>query len=269
MDALAGLQPKYLLPAMLLFVPQTVVSAWRWKALVAPVCRISLLLAIRQTLAASALNLAVPSKLGDLSKAGMLPTRQSGERLGLAARVTAEKLADVIALTLLMAAGWLTTETGYLAVLLAGVWLAHLGINKVRKNWRSWWSLVPGSLTLWCLHLAQFHLFLWAAGVEATPADTLTRVPLAVFAGLLPVAMMGIGTRDAALIWLFADLAPASIMAAVGLLTALRYLVPGAIGIPLLSGVWPARKSNVESQRNAPARALDKAAGVREAETVQ
>lgn len=238
--ALRRLHPGYLAAAMFLFVPQTVASAWRWQALVAPVCRISLRAALRQTLAASALNLAVPSKLGDLSKAAMLPVLPR-ERLGLAARVTAEKLSDVIALAALLAAGWLGMGSSALACALAAIWVVHALVIRVPRIPLAWWSLVPGSLTLWCLHLAQLHLFLLAAGVPVSPAETLARVPLAIFAGLVPVALMGIGTRDAALVWLFADVAPASTMAAVGLLTALRYLVPGAAGIPLLAGVWPRR----------------------------
>src|SRR5262245_35518405 len=58
--------------AFLLFVPQTLVSALRWRALVWPLERLSIGQSVRQTLAASAVNLVLPSKLGDLSKAGML-----------------------------------------------------------------------------------------------------------------------------------------------------------------------------------------------------
>ena len=59
----------------------------------------------------------------------------------------------------------------------------------------------------------------------------------AIFAGLLPVTLWGIGTRDVALVWMFADVAPAPAMAVVGMLTALRYIVPGLAGIPCLSGI--------------------------------
>ncbi|MCH7479571.1 MAG: ATP synthase subunit I, partial [SAR324 cluster bacterium] len=57
---IAGLDPGYLAPALILFVPQTLVSAARWRFLATPVCRISLLEGTRQTLAASALNLVIP-----------------------------------------------------------------------------------------------------------------------------------------------------------------------------------------------------------------
>jgi hypothetical protein len=51
--AVAQLDLGYLALAFLLFVPQTLVSAWRWQRLAAPLCLISLGEAVRQTLAAS------------------------------------------------------------------------------------------------------------------------------------------------------------------------------------------------------------------------
>jgi hypothetical protein len=86
--------------------------------------------------------------------------------------------------------------------------------------------------------LLQIGWFLRAAGVEVGVQETIARVPPAIFAGLLPITLWGVGTRDAALVHLFADLAPASTMAVVGMLTALRYVVPGAVGIALVPGAF-------------------------------
>ncbi len=96
-------------------------------------------------------------------------------------------------------------------------------------------ALAAASLALWTLHLLQIDLFLKAAGVHVAWSEALARVPVAIFAGLAPVSFCGLGTRDSALVWMFADVASASAMAAVGLLTASRYLVPGAVGIPFLA----------------------------------
>src|SRR5690606_17149268 len=92
--ALRGLDAGYLAAAMALFVPQTVVSAWRWKRLAAPLCSISLGEAIRQTLAASAWNLIAPSKLGDFTKVAMLPADVASRRHALTL-VVCEKIGDV------------------------------------------------------------------------------------------------------------------------------------------------------------------------------
>lgn len=237
-STLAGLHPGYFAAAMLLFVPQTLLSGWRWQRLLSPVAKISAWEAVRQTLAASALNLVVPSKLGDLSKTAMTPVATARDRVAIGWRATVEKLTDAAALGLLLVFGQCGDDGRWLVGLVAAAWSVDFAWGMYCRNEnstaRSWWCLIPCSLLLWCLHLAQIDLLLKSAGVFVSPGEVLARIPLALYAGLVPVAAMGIGTRDAALVWLFSDVAAASTMAAVGLLTALRYLVPGAVGIPLL-----------------------------------
>jgi hypothetical protein len=237
--ALAALDPWLLAAALLLFVPQTLVSAWRWRALVGGLCPIELREALRQTLVASAWNLAAPSKLGDLSKAAMLPRLDHRQRAAAGALVALEKGADVAALTGLLACGasglGLGGATIGLAVLAGGCALLRIARGVPASLAGRVPALTAWSLGLWLLHLAQIDLFLKAAGVWVAPEVSLSRLPVAIFAGLLPIALWGVGPRDAALVWLFADVAPQATMAAVGLLTALRYLVPGAAGIALVA----------------------------------
>ena len=59
-------------------------------------------------------------------------------------------------------------------------------------------------------------------------------MPLAMFVGLLPISLFGVGTRDAAIIYLFSAYHPAEVMAGVGLYVSLRYFVPAAAGLPFL-----------------------------------
>ena len=245
---LASLDGLWLAGAFAMFVPQTLVSAWRWQGLAAGIQRISLATALRQTLAASALNLVVPSKLGDLSKAGMLPRQAMTPAAGL---VVVEKGSDVAALLVLLGLGWLGANS-FAVVLLTGAVIAGAawgfaaaavpasGLGRL-LGWRQAAGLASASLLLWMLHLAQFDLFLRAAGVHVSATDILSRIPVAIFAGLVPLTLWGIGTRDGALMWLFADVTTPAVMAGVGLLTALRYLVPGVAGIPCLRGVWASR----------------------------
>jgi hypothetical protein len=154
-------------------------------------------------------------------------------------RAVSEKGGDVAALAGLLLWGAVGWSVGWLA---AG-WLALCLLTWIvrrRSNQPSGvvtgLTFVLATLALWALHLTQIDLFLKAAGVFVPCQTMLARVPVAVFAGLLPVSFCGLGTRDAALVWLFADVADAPTMAAVGLLTALRYLAPGAVGIGLLGG---------------------------------
>lgn len=231
--ALASLDATPLFAALLLFIPQTLVSAWRWRRLAAPLAAISYGDALRQTLAASALNLVVPSKLGDLSKAAMLPLSSAADRARAGALTLAEKGADVAALAALWSAGWAGIDGLSLVLLLLA--LAALG-RWTRLAGSTVYGAAVLTLWLWSLHLLQIDFFLKAAGVFVSWSEATARVPAAIFAGLAPISFCGVGTRDSALVWLFSDIASASVMAAVGLLTALRYLLPGMAGIPFLLG---------------------------------
>ncbi|HLE25359.1 MAG TPA: hypothetical protein VI935_06875, partial [Thermodesulfobacteriota bacterium] len=62
----------------------------------------------------------------------------------------------------------------------------------------------------------------------------LALAPLAILAGLLPLTLAGIGTRDAALIALYQPFFNAPTGAALGLLCTSRYLLPAICGLPLL-----------------------------------
>lgn len=237
--------------AVLLFVPQTLISAWRWKVLVRPVTQIGIAEATREILAASALNMVVPAKLGDFSKAAMLPGVPPGRGKEAAIRAVVEKLSDVAMLLISIGLGrlalihrsWSFAAIGALAAMFG---LAHSWIVR-RRGTSVLLPFVALTLVSWCVQFTQLHLFLLCCGVEATISQTLQRVPLAIFAGLVPAAFCGIGTRDAALVYLFADIADSSRMAVVGMLTALRYLVPGAIGIPLL---WAQRRDGASQTRS-------------------
>lgn len=221
---LVELDPGWLAAGLALFVPQTIVSAWRWKRMIADVAPLKLSDSLRHTLAASTLNLVVPSKLGDFSKAAFVPVTVDGGRKRLAKLVAVEKGSDLAVLLSAMlvatCAGWLGV-VGALVVVLAA-WMA---LSR---------AFVSATLVLWTLHLTQIHCFLLSADVPTSWLTTAARVPAALLAGIVPAAFCGIGTRDAALVQLYADSAPAATMLVVGLLTSLRYVVPGAIGIPLL-----------------------------------
>lgn len=243
---LAGLDRGTLALALALFVPQTLVSAVRWQAWAMGLRPMSLAEALRQTLASSAANLVVPAKLGDFSKAALLAEGQVGSGAAATKLVIGEKLADLAGLSTVMLAGgaalvWPNFAWGTVSG--AGLGVA-LGLLVARKWWTPPAELAPrlraaelavASLVLWTLHVAQIELFCRAAGVVVAWPVAAWRLPWALFAGLVPISLWGLGTRDTALVLLYQDVAPAATMAAVGTLTALRYLIPGLCGIPFLS----------------------------------
>jgi glycosyltransferase 2 family protein len=230
-NMLAALDGRWLIASLFLFAPQTALSALRWRRLMAPVVAISYAESLRQTLGASALNLVIPSKLGDLSKAAMLPLSSAADRARASGLAVAEKGADVAALALLWAAG--AADLGGLGLIaILALLTAFIYGRRLRNS--PYYAPAIASLLLWSLHLLQIDCFMKAAGVFVSWSEATSRLPAAIFAGLLPISFCGIGTRDSTLVWLFSDSAPASAMAVVGLLTALRYLLPGVLGIPCL-----------------------------------
>jgi uncharacterized protein (TIRG00374 family) len=98
LDALAASDIPWLIVGLAMVVPITVVTAWRFTRLVPDGARIGLAEALRLTLAASSLNLVLPSKMGDLAKAWFIRERgHMGGSLAVAL-VVFEKTCDMLAL---------------------------------------------------------------------------------------------------------------------------------------------------------------------------
>jgi len=121
----------------------------------------------------------------------------------------------------------------------AGRWVGGFA-----EEWQAavaWFWSAPGrvvsvalvSLAIWGGHLAQFWLF--AQGLGAVPfLDNMAFATLAILAGLLPFTMAGIGTRDAAILLLYAPYLGAGEAAVLGVLATLRYLIPAIAGLPFM-----------------------------------
>lgn len=93
---------------------------------------------------------------------------------------------------------------------------------------------VTVSLAIWLLHLFQIWLFMLSLHLGVDFFTNMALTPLAIFVGLLPLTVAGVGTRDAALIYFYATYFPATAGAALGLLCTLRYLVPALAGVPFV-----------------------------------
>ncbi|MGC1524823.1 MAG: hypothetical protein WA783_02110 [Phormidesmis sp.] len=91
------------------------------------------------------------------------------------------------------------------------------------------------SVFFWLLHLLQIWFFILALNAWVNPITNLALSPLAILAGLLPLTFAGVGTRDAALIFLYQPYFSEATGAALGLLCSSRYLLPAIGGLPFLS----------------------------------
>ena len=225
--------------------------------------------ALRLILAASSLNTVLPSKGGDLVK-GVFIKRYTGRDLkdGLSI-VVLERVSDLTALVLIMVIGLIAL--GDFAIEGAIAWAIGLAlmagsafyifmhlynfdedgvirflrrIPKIGGLYDASRLLVRQqfagggiarvfaySLASWIIQLIQFICFFWALGFDGPLTSIVALVPAAIVIGLLPITVAGFGTRDLAMIMLFAPWASAEMMAGVALLSHLRYILPGLAGL--------------------------------------
>jgi uncharacterized protein (TIRG00374 family) len=225
---------------------------------------------LRLVLAAKALNALLPSKLGELSKAYFLKVDAQVVASKALSAVVLEKALDLGGLCTVLLAGvvlapdW-TRTIGLGAIIALGVlvvlclvlvlplkvlfgklkdihpWLTRFarfleGWDEVIGGWKGRGGMLPGilllSIFLWCLHVLQIYLFFPSLNEVVPVAPALAFIPLAILIGLLPVTIGGMGTRDSALIFLFAAYAGAPVVAGVGLLCSMRYWVDSLLGVP-------------------------------------
>ncbi|CAN5247285.1 hypothetical protein BH09SUM1_BH09SUM1_10550 [soil metagenome] len=274
---LRGLDPKWFGAALLLFLPQTLIIAHRWRMIAEPLARMSLKEAGQQVLAANTLNLVLPSKMGDMAK-GVFLHRQGRCSIADGIQIVVfEKLLDLAALSLWMLLGWMIVpmrETWALAVLALGAFVIGVviylyfaphresgivrmipeklrgkkAVKKVitlleagprvslliRAGGGRRRRIVAWSMTIWFLHLLQIWCFFRAVGIGVTLFMITARMPIAIFAGLLPLTIAGVGTRDWAILAVFHGLAANDQLAAAAVLISLRYVVPAIGGFPFL-----------------------------------
>ena len=84
----------------------------------------------------------------------------------------------------------------------------------------------------WQMNSVMMYFLLLATGAAVPPLATWTATPLALLAGVVPVTISGIGTRDGVFLGLLKDHAPGpAILAASFLYTALAYWFLGLLGI--------------------------------------
>jgi uncharacterized protein (TIRG00374 family) len=230
---------------------------------------------LRLTLVASALNVFLPAKTGDLIKSYFVATRGNTSAGVAVAIIVYERLCDLLGLIAWCLLGWLVGRPqvpdvpgwfwallGILgavcAVLVLSEWsvariktivarvLPGTRLRKLRELAEGWPELVrllkgrrrwivAFSLLLWLAHLFQVWLFTVALR-EAVPFTVCASLAaIALMAGQLPLTFAGLGTRDMALVMLLSPYMPAESAAAMGLLVATRNFLPPLVGLPMMA----------------------------------
>jgi uncharacterized protein (TIRG00374 family) len=242
--------------------------------------------AFRLTLVASALNVVLPAKTGDLVKGYFVATRSTTSAGVALAIVVYERLCDVFALISWCLVGWAVSRP-QIAGLPDAFWFVLGGIGamcfvlisseatanlvstvarralsggRLRKlqelsdGWPGLHRVLRGrrrwvvcySLALWLTHLMQIWLFTFALSVSVPFTVSASLSSVALMAGQVPFTFAGLGVRDVVLVVLLARYMTAESAAAMGVLISTRGLVPPLIGLFIMR---PYLSSAVEDAR--------------------
>ncbi|MCM8774823.1 MAG: flippase-like domain-containing protein [Candidatus Omnitrophica bacterium] len=256
------------------FVPQIALSAWRWQMMVRSQVAIGFWDATGLVLSANALNILLPSRMGDLSKAYFLQREGKIDLKRAMNIVIFEKYIDFAALGVVVLVGilcypmqdqasWIgllfsLTVLGLFPVLyfitLDGVWGRSLWqryrlldqtkhflldtqdyLAELKNNPRLLLVILVMTVVLWFVHLLQFYVIFLALNSGVSVFLVFRLVPLAILVGLIPITIAGVGTRDSAMIYFFSPYEQTARIVGIGLFASFRYFVPGLLGLPFLN----------------------------------
>jgi uncharacterized protein (TIRG00374 family) len=273
-DVLRGARPIWLLISVSVIALIAIVRALRF-LWVAPAGALpGFGEALRLILAASAFNIFLPAKTGDLIKSYYVATR-GGTSAGVALSIVVyERLCDVFGLVFWCLVGFVLGRPlvsgvpqavwpvlgaiGTVCLLLvsservAGVLrdvvvrvLPHKRLRRLQNLAGGWPELlrvlrgrrlgvVLLSCGLWLTHLVQLWLFTVALTVDVPFAVCASLSALALMAGQMPFTIGGLGVRDVALVLLLRGYMSPAEAAAMGVLVSTRNFLPMLAGLPFV-----------------------------------
>lgn len=112
------------------------------------------------------------------------------------------------------------------------------------------WLVNLISVIIWLNSIIQFVFFFKMFRFQVPVSAIFLNIPCAIFIGLLPISISGIGTRDAAIIYLFRGILSYNEAVSIGILSVLRYVIPALIGLPFLNMLMFDRNNNVSLTQN-------------------
>ena len=111
-----------------------------------------------------------------------------------------------------------------------------LSMRSIKKCKKEFVIVTLLSLISWIFAIFQTMLFFYALGIDIPFIFTMANIPIAIFVSMIPVTLGGMGTRDAAIIYLFSEFGTPGELLCVGILFSLiRYWMPSLMGIPFMN----------------------------------
>lgn len=91
------------------------------------------------------------------------------------------------------------------------------------------------TIFIWLLAIIQTFLIFYSVNVFIPLLEMSANLPIAIFIGMIPVSLGGMGTRDVAILYLFSGFATPAQLLSVGILFSLfRYWLLAAAGLPFI-----------------------------------
>lgn len=175
-------------------------------------------------------NIFVPGAVGGDIGRGYVARRCFDDKITSYFVVVSERLVGLTALGLIFGAGVLfgprlpgISDTGLWAIVLVGISVFLVAIYLAGDRLRRWWSIFPritrpshifaaGGLSLLShgITIMVFGVLSLSLGVDLSISTLIVVVPVALVASIVPIAIAGIGPREAALVGLLPAMAIAS-----------------------------------------------------------
>ena len=270
-ETFSKISPFYCLLILLTFVVIYILLAWRWKIMVSPPLRVTFLECFKVVAASGALSIVIPAKLGAFSKIYFMNRLDAMNTKQGVSVVIYEKLSDLSAMSLVFIIGCLLNNRYdpliatalimaviflFCFALLHGVNIFEKPLFKSLNRFRRIGKLVEYAkvvhlfrqdpeisnerivrinlltLLLWIVHTAQIIFFFYALNLDLPIIMICSYMFCAIFIGLLPISIAGIGTRDLAIVYLFKGIITYTEAISIGILCTLRYIVPALFGLP-------------------------------------
>lgn len=265
---IVNLDVFYLYWSLSLFLVIPLIKAFRWKMILGEKAGSSYFTVLKVLMAGSVFNLFTPSKLGDFSRVYFCKKELSTDTKRVFNSVIVEKICDVLALCIICLINLSFVNVNYgikITILIFSLFLFSglfvimsvnfhkisflndlfqkvkligffddaRGLKKEFKQNRIFFvKIFSISIFYWYIVLSQIYFFFLMFNLKTSLVLVIGLVPVALFIGMIPVTISGIGTRDVALIFLFSKFYSSEIMAAIGILCSSRYLVSCLMGLP-------------------------------------
>lgn len=267
LDALKRARPAGLVAALATLWAAISAAALRWRFVLSAMgYAITQTRALSIVLATMPFSIVAPSRANDLLRAHVL--RREVPAFATASSVLAERAIDVQVLCVLACVGALIIGEGLVAAVAAGIavveWLAiaialraasvleriprfekhrtklaqlRAAFSTLAKNPAALSPVLAASLLAWSLNVALLQALLYAFDAGVGFLDALAFWPIALFVGLVPVSLGGLGTRDAAFLYLVKEFGrghesqSAIVAATLGYAFASTWLL-AAVGLP-------------------------------------